>query len=162
MLTDVQARKAKPGAKPYKLADGAGLHLFVTPAGGKLWRYRYEVAGKEKLHSIGSYPAVSLIEARAARDSAKATLREGKDPGVEKRQRRAAVGRATAALSATCSRRSARFRSAILPRPKFWRCCGPSKRGRRLKPPTASANACRRCLFMPSPAGEGSPTLRRS
>lgn len=88
MLTDAQIRKAKPHAKPYKLPDGAGLHLFVSPAGGKLWRYRYEIAGKEKTLSIGPYPAVSLSDARAARDAAKATLRAGRDPGGVKRQRK--------------------------------------------------------------------------
>jgi Arm DNA-binding domain len=55
MLTDIQCRKAKPASTPYKLTDGGGLHLYVTPAGGKHWRYRYEIGGKEKLLSIGPY-----------------------------------------------------------------------------------------------------------
>jgi hypothetical protein len=42
MLTDVQARKAKAADRPYELTDGGGLHVCVTPAGGKLWRLRYE------------------------------------------------------------------------------------------------------------------------
>ena len=42
MLTDAQIRKAKAATKPYKLTDEGGLHLYVTPAGGKLWRLRYE------------------------------------------------------------------------------------------------------------------------
>ncbi len=45
MLTDAQFRKVKPADRPLKLGDGRGLHLFVTPAGGKLWRYWYRVAG---------------------------------------------------------------------------------------------------------------------
>ena len=87
-LTDVQIRKAKPAEKAYKLADGNGLHVFVTPAGGKLWRYRYLFGGKEKLLSIGPYPDISLLEAREARTTARAALREGRDPSVLKKQRR--------------------------------------------------------------------------
>ena len=91
MLTDLQCRKAKAADKPFKKTDGGGLHLDVTPAGGKLWRYRYEFAGKERLLSIGPYPAVSLTDARAARDSAKAAQREGRDPSVAKKIQRAKV-----------------------------------------------------------------------
>ena len=82
MLTDVQIRKAKAADKPYKLTDGGGLHVYVTSAGGKLWRLRYE------LLSIGPYPSVGLAEAREVATNAKRLLREGKDPAVEKRLRR--------------------------------------------------------------------------
>ena len=85
MLTDAQIRKAKGQEKPYKMADGGGLHLYVSPAGGKLWRFRYEFSGKEKLLSIGPYPDISLLEARAKRDDAKRLLRDGKDPGIAKK-----------------------------------------------------------------------------
>src|ERR1700680_763081 len=88
MLTDVQIRKAKAADKPYKLTDGGGLHVYVTPAGGKLWRLRYELERKEKLLSIGPYPSVGLAEAREVATNAKRLLREGKDPAVEKRLRR--------------------------------------------------------------------------
>lgn len=86
MLTDIQIRRAKAADKDYRLTDGGGLHLFVTKAGGKLWRLRYEFAGKEKLLSIGPYPDVGLAEAREARDEAKRVLRAGRDPTVVKRQ----------------------------------------------------------------------------
>lgn len=89
MLTDAQIRKAKPAEKPYKLTDGGGLHLYVSPAGGRLWRVRYEVGGKEKLLSLGPYPEVSLADARHARDEAKRALRAGKDPGIVKKLSRA-------------------------------------------------------------------------
>ena len=89
MLTDVKVRTAKPTEKPYRLTDSGGLFLWVTPTGGKIWRLRYEVQGKEKLLSLGPYPGVSLIDARAKREEAKAKLREGKDPSVEKRLVRA-------------------------------------------------------------------------
>src|SRR5512143_2481870 len=88
MLTDLQCRKAKPDAKPFKLPDSHGLHLYVTPAGGKHWRYRYELGGKEKTLTIGPYPAVSLTGARTARDLAKTALRDGRDPSLAKRLQR--------------------------------------------------------------------------
>lgn len=90
MLTDVKIRTAKPADKPYRLADAGGLYVWVTPAGGKIWRLRYEVAGREKLISFGPYPAVSLVEARAKREDAKAQLREGLDPALERKLKRAA------------------------------------------------------------------------
>ena len=89
MLTDLKCRKAKAAATPLKLSDGGGLRLFVTPAGGKTWQYRYEFDGKEKLLTIGPYPAVNLADARTARDDAKAAQRVGRDPSVAKRLPRA-------------------------------------------------------------------------
>ena len=88
MLTDVQICKAKAADKPYKLTDGGGLHVYVTPAGGRLWRLRYEFERKEKLLSIGPYPSVGVAEAREVATNAKRLLREGKDLAVEKRLRR--------------------------------------------------------------------------
>lgn len=86
MLTDAQARKARPGEKDYKLADGGGLYLYVTTSGSKLWRQKYRYGGREKLLSHGPYPAVSLAEARRKRDEAKEHLRAGRDPAVEKKK----------------------------------------------------------------------------
>jgi len=88
MLTDKQVRAAAARDRPYKLTDGAGLHLLVSTAGGRLWRYRYEIGGKEKLLALGAYPAVSLAAARDARDAARALLRQGRDPALERRLRR--------------------------------------------------------------------------
>jgi integrase len=85
MLSEVQIRKAKPQEKAYRLTDQGGLHLFVTPAGGKLWRLRYKIDGKEKTLSLGQYPLVSLADARLARDEAKKTKATGRDPGVQKK-----------------------------------------------------------------------------
>lgn len=84
-LTDIQLRRAKGAERAYRMADSGGLHLFVTPSGSKLWRVRYHYAGREKLLSIGPYPEVSLVQAREARDAARALLRQGKDPGQQKR-----------------------------------------------------------------------------
>lgn len=92
MLTDAAIRKSKPSDKPFKLADGHGLHLFVSPAGGKSWRFRYEIGGKEKLLTLGKYPAMGIADARSARDKAKAILAEGRDPSVAKKQSRLLTG----------------------------------------------------------------------
>ena len=79
-LTDVKIRSAKPDSKQYKLFDGGGLFLLVQPNGSKLWRLKYRYLGKERLYSIGSYPAISMAEARQARESVKKLLAEGIDP----------------------------------------------------------------------------------
>ena len=85
-LSDVAIRNAKPQTKAYKLADSGGLYLLVTPAGGKLWRMKFRVAGKEKLLAFGGWPAVSLATARKERDQAKESLAAGADPSREKQQ----------------------------------------------------------------------------
>lgn len=94
MLSDVQIRKAKAQAKPYKLSDSEGLFLYVSAAGAKLWRLKYRYGGKERLLSIGPYPDVSLADAREARRQAKELLRAGEDPGIAKKQRRVAAAAA--------------------------------------------------------------------
>ncbi len=85
-LTDTTIRNAKAGAKAVKLADGLGMFLLVTPAGGKLWRLKYRIDGKEKLLAIGAYPAITLSEARKRRDEARAMIAKGKDPSREKQR----------------------------------------------------------------------------
>lgn len=79
-LTDLQAKNAEPKEKPYRLLDSGGLFLWVTPAGGRFWRYRYERSGKEQTLSLGEYPAVKLSGARVARDRARDLIRKGGDP----------------------------------------------------------------------------------
>ena len=83
-LTDRAAGNAKPGEKPYKLFDSEGLYLLVQPAGAKYWRLKYRFAGKEKLLSLGVYPAVSLKQARDKRAKARVSLAEGRDPSAER------------------------------------------------------------------------------
>lgn len=85
-LTDVAIRNAKPGAKAIKLADGGGMFLLITPAGGKLWRLKYRVEGREKLLSIGPYPEIGLGEARRRREEARELIALGKDPSREKQR----------------------------------------------------------------------------
>ncbi|HWL52837.1 MAG TPA: integrase arm-type DNA-binding domain-containing protein [Chthoniobacteraceae bacterium] len=85
-LTDRFVKTVKPKEKAYKLTDGGGLYLQVQPNGSKLWRLRYYFLGKEKLLSIGSYPTVTLAEARAKREEVKKLLVNGHDPAVQKRE----------------------------------------------------------------------------
>lgn len=80
-LTQLQIKNAKPREKPYKLADGGGLYLEVTPVGGKHWRMKYrQPNGKENKLHFGAFPAVSLADARERRDSARQLLAVGADP----------------------------------------------------------------------------------
>jgi integrase len=88
-LSDVQIRNAQPRDKPFKLADSAGLFLLVQPTGGKLWRLKYRIAGREKKLSLGRYPDVTLSEARKVRDHARQIVAEGRDPSLEKQRRKA-------------------------------------------------------------------------
>ena len=84
-LTDTLLRNAKPKEKSYKLMDSHGLFLFVSPTGSKLWRFRFWLHDKEGLYSIGDYPLVSLAQARAERDKARALVKQGIHP-VRQRQ----------------------------------------------------------------------------
>jgi integrase len=84
-LRDQQCKGAKPAAKGYKLFDGGGLFLFVSPAGGKSWRVAYRLDGKPQTKSFGPYPDISLAAAREKLSELKATLRDGKDPMVKRK-----------------------------------------------------------------------------
>lgn len=84
-LSDTTIKNAKPGTKPVKLSDEKGLFLLVSPAGGKWWRIKYRFGGKEKLLSLGTYPEVSLKDARQRRDDARKLLADGTDPGENRK-----------------------------------------------------------------------------
>ena len=94
-LTDTEIRRSKPGDKPYKLSDGGGLHLMVTPSGGKLWRWKYRFEGAEKLMALGRYPEILLGEARERRDTARKRLANSIDPMAERKAEKTAVMVAT-------------------------------------------------------------------
>ena len=87
-LTDTKIRNAAPREKPYKIFDGSGLHIRVTPTGSRQWRMKYRYAGREKLLSFGSYPLVSLKLAREKRDDALRQLLDGNDPSALRRSER--------------------------------------------------------------------------
>lgn len=84
-LTELAVRKAKGTDRAYKLTDSGGLFLYVMPAGGKSWRWKYYVDGREKLMTLGLYPDVSLAEARERRDQARKMKSAGHDPMAERK-----------------------------------------------------------------------------
>jgi integrase len=81
-LTNTAILSAKPKEKPYKLADGGGMYLEISPSGGKWWRLKYRFEGKEKRLSLGTYPDVGLKDARERRDAARKQLASGLDPSA--------------------------------------------------------------------------------
>lgn len=91
MLSDTEIRKTKPQAKQFRMTDGHGLYLNVTAAGGKLWRWKYRFQGTEKLMSFGSYPDVSLLDARERHAAGRKLLAAGVDPMEQRKVERAAA-----------------------------------------------------------------------
>ena len=95
-LNDAKIRNLKSKEKPYKVGDFDGLFLLVKATGSKSWRFKYRLERKEKLLVIGDYPAISLLQARKARDAARAEIAAGGDPcetkQEEKRIRRESQG----------------------------------------------------------------------
>ncbi len=84
-LSDAQIKNAKPQEKDYKLMDGFGLFLLITPTNGKLWRFDYRFDNKRKMLALGAYPSVTLAESRQRREDAKKLLANGIDPGAMKK-----------------------------------------------------------------------------
>ncbi|MGA7324699.1 MAG: integrase arm-type DNA-binding domain-containing protein [Rhodomicrobium sp.] len=111
-LSDTTIMKAKPAEKPYKLTDERGLFLLVSPVqrseakkASKLWRLRYRFAGKEKLLALGSYPEISLAEARKRRDIAREMLARQIDPGeARKKEKREGEKRAANSFKAVAEK----------------------------------------------------------
>ncbi|MCG5531329.1 tyrosine-type recombinase/integrase [Halorhodospira halochloris] len=79
-LTDKRISQACPKQKRYKLFDCRGLYIIVAPSGGKWWRLRYRLAGKERHLSLGKYPQIRLKQAREKRSEIEALLAAGIDP----------------------------------------------------------------------------------
>lgn len=93
-LSDTAIRKAKHADKQFRLSDGKGLCLLVRPVGSKLWQFRYRHEGKERTASLGSYPEVSLAEARDKRDAMRKLVAAGVDPVAQHKAERAEKARA--------------------------------------------------------------------
>jgi integrase len=101
-LTDTKVKNAKPRPKEYKLYDGGGLYLLVSPKGGKYWRMKYRLGGKDKAPlTFGIYPDVSLADARGKREAARRQIANTIDPSaILKAQRAAKVAEAEGSFEA--------------------------------------------------------------
>jgi len=86
-LTALEVRNAKVTDKPYKIPDGHGLYLHVATSGKKTWRYRFRVNRKESTFSLGTYPQMSLEQARGARMKAREQVKNGVNPAQERREK---------------------------------------------------------------------------
>ena len=98
-LTDTAVKAAKPRQKPYKLFDGEGLYLLVTPKGARWWRLKYRHGGVEKVLSLGTYPATGLKLARKKAGSTREQLAAGIDPGAKRKAEKAALADSFKAVS---------------------------------------------------------------
>ena len=85
MLNDIKIKAAKPADKDYKLSDEKGLYLFIKSTGSKLWRVAYRFDGKQKTLSLGTYPVVTLADARTKHLEARKLLDRGLDPSEAKK-----------------------------------------------------------------------------
>ncbi len=120
-LTDVKVRNAKPGAKQVKLSDRDGMYLLVTPKGGKYWRLKYRFEGKEKVLALGTYPDVSLAEAREKTGAARKQLASGIDPnGAKKAQKAALAGKAADSFEAIAREWHQRFAPTWADSHAYW------------------------------------------
>lgn len=89
-LTDLELRKLKPTGRTRRLFDAGGLYLELSPNGGCWWRLKFRYLGKEKRLSLGTYPEVSLKDARFKRDDARKQLSQGIDPSAVRKAAKAA------------------------------------------------------------------------
>lgn len=89
-LSDTAIRKAKPGPKAVKLADGGGLYVLLNPNGSRWWRFDYRYGGKRKTLSMGTYPDTGLAEARERLAEARKLLAANVDPGEARKAAKAA------------------------------------------------------------------------
>jgi len=85
VLTKLLIDNAKPDTKPRRLSDGRGMYLEIAPCGGKWWRFKYRLDGRERRISLGVYPDVGLAEARERRELARKHVAAGIDPSEQRR-----------------------------------------------------------------------------
>jgi integrase len=128
MLTETEIRTARPRERPYKVFDERGLYMIVTPDGGRWWRFKYALGGKEKLVSLGTYPDVSLKRAREKRDDFRKLVADGIDPSAKRQADKSASADTFEAISrewftmkrkalaeVTADRRQRRFEAFVFP-----------------------------------------------
>ena len=80
MLTDKTCKTLKPQEKLYRLLDQNGLYIVIHPSGAKTWQFRYQLNGKQMTYSIGSYPDVSLLQARNIHAELRTKVKSGSNP----------------------------------------------------------------------------------
>lgn len=85
-LTDTAVRQARPQKCSYCLCDGRGLSLVVPTRGSKLWHFRFQWRGQTKRMSLGTYPEISLKDARELREEARSLVVKGIDPRLQRRK----------------------------------------------------------------------------
>lgn len=90
-LTDLEVKNAKPKERPFKLNDGKGLILHISPTGKKTWRYRYKIIGKESVIVIGEYPDMTLLSARVQGEAMRQKVKAGINPSKERQTIKQAV-----------------------------------------------------------------------
>src|SRR2546428_8875090 len=91
LLTDMHVRNAKPRAKAYRLFDGEGLALWVSPSGARSWQFRYKLNGHAQTLTIGKASTYTLAEARERANGARKQHGDGKQLTTAKRVARAKV-----------------------------------------------------------------------
>ena len=81
-LSELKIKSAKPSEKDYVLFDGGGLQMRVRSNGSKLWNfnYRHPVTKKRINMGLGTFPEVSLAQARKGSIAAREVLAQGRDP----------------------------------------------------------------------------------
>lgn len=115
-LTDTNIRNAKPTEKAYSLSDERGLSILIQPNGGKWWRFRYRFDGKEKMLSLGTYPDVSLKDAREKRDEARKMVANAIDPGEHRKAvKTAKQERAANSFEVICREWLEKWRTTVEP-----------------------------------------------
>ena len=90
-LSEFACRKALPSVKKRTLADDLGLALFIPAQGRKAWHFRFRWGGVAQMMSFGTYPEVSLQQARQMRDEARALVARGLNPRLERSRHRSAA-----------------------------------------------------------------------
>ncbi|AMP36820.1 tyrosine-type recombinase/integrase [Ralstonia solanacearum] len=89
VLTPTRLNNAKPKDKPYKLVDGGGLFVLVSPGGAKNWKYQYPLGGKRCEVTIGRYPEIGVADARDRHAEYRAMVERGEDPAAHRREKKA-------------------------------------------------------------------------
>ncbi|MGC0112677.1 tyrosine-type recombinase/integrase, partial [Ralstonia pseudosolanacearum] len=89
VLTPTRLNNAKPKDKAYKLVDGGGLFVLVSPGGAKNWKYQYPFGGKRCEVTIGRYPEIGVADARDRHAIYRAMVERGEDPAAQRRLEKA-------------------------------------------------------------------------